>query len=452
VIAPRSIRFRLTAWYAGTLLAFLLAGAAAFDAVMREVLAREFARSTASSLTAVRGFFRLEVGEYHWVDTTVAHMATEVFFPDRRVTFLRPNGETFVPRDTTFRIPVVTLAPPVRVVESALDPDLAPGWRVRVESSAAGMQDAITRIDRSMAIAIAILVVVSAAGGWWLTGRTLRPVRDMAEAAERISAASSSGRMPIDDPQDELGRLGARFNALLDRLDRALVQQRQFLAAAAHELRTPVARMRSQVELALQHEPAAGAGDGEHDRAVLAAMDQELGRASLLVNDLLQLARADADPHPARLERAFLDDVVVDVAQTWRAAARRRGVTLELEVIQETPARIDAVLIARLAGILLDNAIRYTPEGGRVAVRVMPADRLATLEVEDTGIGIPEPERDRVFERFFRGARARAAAPEGSGLGLPIARWIADQHHATIALLAGRDGGTLVRVTFPLAA
>src|SRR5690606_39009580 len=142
------------------------------------------------------------------------------------------------------------LAPPLRVIHRPLDPDLAPGWQVRLTSSAAPLTRQLAAVDRGALLAIPLAVLLAVVLGWVLTGRTLRPVAAMADAADRISA-DAYGRLPVAVPDDELGRLGIRFNALLDRLDQAIATQRRFLADAAHELRTPIARARGAGDLAL---------------------------------------------------------------------------------------------------------------------------------------------------------------------------------------------------------
>jgi two-component system OmpR family sensor kinase len=264
----------------------------------------------------------------------------------------------------------------------------------------------------------------------------------MAAAAERITPATPGARLPVANPHDELGRLARRFNDLVDRLDHALAQQREFLAVAAHELRTPIARMLAQVERA-RHAP----GDGERAHEALQLLHDDLRRTGALVGELLQLARVDAGEPAPPLTRGYLDDAVVEAIQPWFAAAERRGVTLQLPVVEETPARFSAEHIGRLLGTLVDNAIRYTPAGGTVQVRVRPdPDGAVVLEVEDTGVGIPEAERARIFERFYRGAEARVLTPEGSGLGLAIALWIVEQHGGRIEIGAPESGGTCVRV------
>jgi signal transduction histidine kinase len=442
---PR-IRLRFTALYAATLLVVLLGAAGTLRYALRATLEREFDQSVRSSAGLVQQFFRAEIEEYVTVEATLYHIAGELVFEDRALRIRRPDGALFEIVGAPVRRARRPLSGPVRTVRFALDPELAPAWDIEVDASEANVIALQSRIDRWFGVGIPLLVVCAAVAGWWLTGRTLRPVGRMADAAARIAPASGA-RLPIDDSTDELGRLGLRFNALLDRLDGALAQQREFLADAAHELRTPIARLRARVEVALL-EPATARTTG-----VLSAIDQELRAVSHQVDELLQLARADAagEDAPIRDEALFLDDVIADELPRWQPEAQRRRMTLDYSALEESPVVGDAALLPRLVSILVDNAIRYGHEGGTVRVRVHPEDGAVWLDVEDGGIGIPAHERARIFDRFFRGDAARLKRPDGSGLGLAIAAWIVRQHRGTIAATAGPQGGTLMQVRLPLA-
>ncbi len=443
------IRGRVALWYAGSVGTSLVVAAFVFRALFVHALSRELDRSLAATAELARSFYQLEASEYGTTERTVEQIVAEVAFADRSLEYLRPDGRAVASAPRVSR----ALRGPIRRHDEPLDARHAPGWRVRVEASTAPLAEAVARADALLLLGIPLGVALAGALGWWLAGGALRPVAAMAAATEHVSPGSPA-RLPVRNPADELGRLGTRFNALLDRLDGALAQQRQFLADAAHELRTPVARMLSGVELALLDETP----NAEHVAALARAHD-DLRRTGRLVDALLQLARADAAGGPGggpggQLQRArvFLDDVVGDALPGWRAPAQAAGLRLTQSVVEEAPADGDAVLVERLFGVLVDNAVRYTPAGGVVDVRVRRDAGAAVLEVEDTGIGLDGAERGRLTERFFRGAAARQRRPDGSGLGLAIARVIADAHGAVLRLEPGRWGGTLARVTFPPAA
>ena len=232
-------------------------------------------------------------------------------------------------------------------------------------------------------------------------------------------------------------------------VERTIEHMRRFMADAAHELRTPLTVLRSRAEVALQQPRLAG----DYQEALL-GIEREAKRLGSIVEDLLILARADAGERPIARERVYLDDLTLDAAGAARVVAQAKGVAVELEEFDEAPVQGDPTLLRQMVMILLDNAVKFTAQGGRVRVRVgSPADR-PTLVVEDTGVGIAPEQLPHVFERFYRGDPARTrgngGAPDGAGLGLSIAKWIADAHGAEIALASELGAGTRVSVRFAL--
>lgn len=452
VSRPR-IRLRFTALYAATLLVVLLSAALIARFAIRRTLDQEFENSVRSSAGLVSQFFRTEVAEYRTTEATLTHITSELVFEDRAIRIIQPDGRIFRGGKPPRQRPRLEFGE-IRSVQFPLDEALAPGWKVEIDANLSSTHALQHRIDRWLGVGIPLFVLAAAIAGWWLTGRTLRPVGAMADAAARIAPASGA-RLPIDNPDDELGRLGARFNELLDRLDGALTQQRQFLADAAHELRTPIARIRARVEvsqLQLQQARAGGATVDPQRLATLAALDDELRSVSQQVEQLLQLARADAagDEGVVELTPCFLDDLVADAAPRWQPQAGHLGVTLSLDDLEETPVLGDPALLSRLLGVLLDNALRYTAPGGHVQLRVRPEGSFARLDVDDDGIGVPAAERPRIFDRFFRGSEARAKRADGSGLGLAIASWIVRRHGGRIAVTESPLGGARFSVHLPL--
>lgn len=449
ILRTLSIRSRLTVWYAGSILLLFAGAGLALRGAVRRTLLSEFDSDALDSSKLVRQFFHFEVSEYPTVDEVVTDLASEIVFPDRAIQFVAPNGAVVIagakPADdaSARRAHAPTyVRPPVHTLMVPLDSVRAPGWSIRIQSSAADLERTLSKLDYWFLVGAPFVAVLSGFVGWVLAGRLLHPVDAMARAAEQIGTAHV-GRLPVENPDDELGRLGASFNGLLERLDDALSQQRRFLADAAHELRTPIARMSTLAELALAHR-------GENVAPSLARISTDLGHASRLLDELLQLARADAGERMQRKERVFLDDVAMDALAAWNPVAMRTGVTLLMETVEESPVRIDPLLARRLIDTLLENAVRYTRSGGRIEVTVRRSGDRIVLVVSDTGIGIPTDELPRIFERFFRGTRSRAMAPEGSGLGLPIAAWIVDQCGGSIDVASGLAGGTSVRVSVPI--
>jgi signal transduction histidine kinase len=227
-----------------------------------------------------------------------------------------------------------------------------------------------------------------------------------------------------------------------DPVERSMEHTRQFMADAAHELRTPIAVLRTRAEVALQ-----APRTPEGYVSALRGMGHEAQRLGRVVDDLLTLARADAGERPVQRERFFLDDVVIDAALSVRTLAQAADVALLVDEFEETPLVGDAGLVRELAVVLLDNAVKFTPPGGSVRVRVQPEPQ-PTLTVEDSGCGIEADQLPRVFERFYRGDRSRSRAG-GAGLGLSIASWIASAHGARVTLASEPGSGTRAVVVFP---
>ncbi len=235
-------------------------------------------------------------------------------------------------------------------------------------------------------------------------------------------------------------------------IERSMAQMRRFMADAAHELRTPITVLRTQAEVALQRER-----DVDGYRTSLRSIESEGRRLGRIVDDLLTLARADSGDRPMTPARVFLDDIVADAVGAAGAMAAARGVSMTLQGFEEAAVNGDAELLRQLVMILLDNAIKFTPPGGTIDVRVGVHEESATVAVSDSGPGIAADQLPHIFERFYRGDPARsrgdsAPAASGAGLGLSIAQWIAEAQHATIAVTSEPGRGTTVAVKFPVAA
>jgi two-component system OmpR family sensor kinase len=281
---------------------------------------------------------------------------------------------------------------------------------------------------------------------WYAVGVGLRPLEAMSRA---VAKRRPDAMAPIAETglPDELQPLAGSLNALLARLDEALAVQRRFTADAAHELRTPLAALKLQVELAERSPDAATRS------AAFAELKDGVDRAAHLVEQLLTMARLEPEAPARTFAPVDLPALVSDAVVARAALAAEKGVDLGVAQIASAAVRGDATSLAMLIANLLDNAVRYTPAGGRVDVAVDNRDGRAVLSVVDTGPGIPAAERAQVFARFHRGsAAAGATAPAGSGLGLSIVRRIADAHGATVRLEDGPGGrGLSVQVGFPAA-
>jgi signal transduction histidine kinase len=246
------------------------------------------------------------------------------------------------------------------------------------------------------------------------------------------------------DRGDELGQFARAFNGLLARLRDTLRVQRQFMADASHELRTPVSIVQSAADVTLARDTRSET-DYRDALAIVAGESRRLGR---LVDDMLVLARADAGGYPLRLEHLYLDELAADCRRTVEVLARDRGVTVDASGAVDVPFRGDEALLRRMILNLLQNAVAYTRPGSRVIVDVAPARDAVRIRVRDEGAGIPAADRARIFDRFVQLDIARRTA--GAGLGLPIARWIAEAHGGTLELEESGHAGSTFCVSLPL--
>jgi len=410
------LRVRLTLWYAATLaLILLLLGAGLFLAIGTQV-SRRLDASLVSATEAIKGATHdLEAEQ---AAGGAADAVEELHIPDRELFLFDANGRPITPiqADTWIgdaaRAAATNGTVDAEHVISGRHPRRLHAERFTAGSGKAYVAAAVadrpnlreqyaSLIGIFGAAALAALLLV-AGGGFMLARQSTIPV------------------------------------------ERSMEQMRRFMADAAHELRTPVTILRTRTELALA-QPREATGD----TAAFQAIVREADRLGGIVGDLLTLARADAGERKVVRASLYLDDIVSQVVASARALAERKSVALVVGSFEEAQIIGDAGLVERLVLIVLDNAIKYTPEGGRVRLDVTAHDGARSVIVSDSGIGIPSDQLPRIFERFYRGESARSHA-EGSGLGLPIARWIADLHGARIAV-ASDPTGTRVEIAFPAA-
>jgi two-component system OmpR family sensor kinase len=314
--------------------------------------------------------------------------------------------------------------------------------------SLSDVQDVLSRIRLMFVAAIPLLLLTAATSGYFLAKRNLAPMSLMAARAAEIGATNLHERLPVAGG-DELVRLARVVNDLLDRLEGSFEQQRQFMADASHELRTPTAILRTEADVTLARDHR----DETDYRASIAVMQDAARRLTRIVDDLFLLARADSGHLVARREAIDLEDLVHDTARGVRHVADARGVRIALGDVIEAPIQGDADLLGRLLLNLLDNAIKHSPRGGSVDVQMQQRDGRYEVSVADAGAGIPGEAQGRVFERFFRvdsvRSRAENSATSGAGLGLAIARRIADMHGGRLELVESRPGRTEFRLVLP---
>jgi heavy metal sensor kinase len=282
-------------------------------------------------------------------------------------------------------------------------------------------------------------------GGGSLVSRALRPVDELTRAAMEMEHRHLDRRVVPPRPDDEIGRLAGAFNEMLSRLDQSFRQIQQFSADASHELKTPLTTIRGEAEVALmgEHTP-------EEYRRTLRSIVEEVERVGAVVDNLLTLARADADQLALRREPVALHETVMAVFEGLEGAARRKGVALDLEEIEEIDCDGDPLWLQQVATNLVANAIKYTPAGGRVWIGLLREDGWACLTVRDSGVGIPAEHLPHIFDRFYRVDAARSRDSGGTGLGLSIVRWAVEAHGGTVCAESEVGKGSMFTVRLPV--
>lgn len=417
------LRWRLTAWYVGTFFAILLL----LGIGMFATITRRFDRDLDASLRdasrelirVVRARSLASGGQ----SLTVMDSLADFRIADRRLVLLDSLGAQIgggspppwlreLGRDAAHGALHRETYEGERNLRAYAEPFVLPSGRLLVAVAVTDeieLEDRYASLIAAFGAAAIVGLILVAVGGWLLARQTTEPV------------------------------------------ERAITHMRRFMADAAHELRTPLTVVRSRAEVALQRTRPA-----DEYAAALRSIEGEATRLGSIVEDLLMLARADAGERPIERRRVFLDDIGLDAVDAARAIADRRAVRLEVDAFEEAAVDGDASLLRQLAMILLDNAIKFTEPGGVVRLGVRCAGAAPVLTVSDTGAGIAPAQLPHVFERFYRGDPARtrsgvheSGVSEGVGLGLSIARWIADEHAATLHIESVLGQGTRVSVEFP---
>ncbi|HEV8395148.1 MAG TPA: ATP-binding protein [Vicinamibacterales bacterium] len=304
---------------------------------------------------------------------------------------------------------------------------------------------ALRRYRDLLLLGVPACLVLAGAGSWWLSAFALAPLIRLAGAAREIDVRTLERRLPTRGVDDELEDVARAFNGVLERLEHAVGEMRQFSAALAHELRTPLAALRGEIELALGR---LGTADANRDH--LASQIEEIDRLKRLIEQILTLARAEAGQIPLTFAPLDAGELAAALVDQLEPVAQARGIALTCE--REGGAavvRADGEWLRRLLINLLDNALKFTHEGGRVWVRVAPAGDRVTIAVHDTGVGIAPADRPHVFERFFRADPSRTSATEGTGLGLSLVQWIVERHGGSIGLESEVGSGTTFVVALP---
>lgn len=310
-------------------------------------------------------------------------------------------------------------------------------------------KELLGRVRYAFLISVPLVLLAASFGGYFLAKKSLEPISAMGRTAEAITARNLHDRLPVVNERDELGSLATKFNELLSRLDASFEQQRRFMADASHELRTPVAIVRSEADVILGKESR----EESEYRDSFSIVQSEAERMTRIIEELFMLARVDAGQRPVGKEALYLDDVLTESVTAFRTIARERDLMLELDAPDEMRVSGDPLLLARLFANLIDNALKHACSFVKISARVVN-DR-CEVEVRDDGHGIPKEAQPHIFERFYRADRSRSRNGDvfvgaGAGLGLAISRWIAESHDGELSLLSTSDtDGTVFRFVLP---
>ncbi|HET8675750.1 MAG TPA: ATP-binding protein [Blastocatellia bacterium] len=318
---------------------------------------------------------------------------------------------------------------------------------VVVGQSLKELQQAQRQLLLLLAISNPVALLLASLGGLWLANTALKPVDRITRTVERIGRGNLSERVEEPRTKDEIGRLAATFNEMLSKLEHAFARERRFTADASHELKTPLAVLRGDIEVALRRERAT-----DEYRRVLASSLEEIARLTKLTDDLLTLARSDAGEAMLELEPVSLDRLASEAYNFIQPLADSARVALDF-VASASPVIVegDQKRLKQLFVNLLDNAIKYTPAGGSAHLALDREGENAIIEVSDTGRGIPAEALPHVFERFYRQSDPGDGRVNGFGLGLAISKWIVEAHGGTIEVSSLQGSGSRFRVRLPVA-
>jgi len=466
-VNTHSIRFRLAVWYAGllTLLLALFGGVIYFT--LEKFLERNLNEALAKDAQTIGQSWLRYVNE-----TGPGYVASEIeehFAPSitgRFVRLTRRSDGTVVyesnaPENGAFDPKQIALKGE-GVFQSSREEHLsggkelliftmpfadAQGTEYLIETGAPYEQ--VERVLRglliSLGIAFPIIVGVAAGAGYALMRNALRPMDEIATTAEHITSRNLNERVPVIPTGDEVERLSISLNRMMDRLEDAFHHISRFSADAAHEIRTPLAIIRGELENALQAQTLPG-----ELRETLASALEEVERLSRIVEQLLEMSRLEAGE--TLVERTSFDfaEMTRTTVDQMRLLAEEKNVQLRFERTNAAEIEGDPLRLKQIVVNLVDNAIKYTPSGGSVSVATFPQDGKVILEVVDTGIGIPSEAAPQIFDRFFRADKARSRQLGGTGLGLAIVKSICTAYNGNVAVKSAEGGGALFRVELPL--
>ena len=453
-----SIHGRLTLWHSVFLFVVLIVAGLAVVTVHRRLGQARVDEELASASQTVRGVIHNEIDERLALPQAAADMLEELNLPGIGVAVLTTSGDILA--STASRPPHLNDA---AIKAAATAPDFsgdgaermrrraAPdhyrehAYTIAVWTSMQGLARESATLQQAIWIGVPLALVLAGLGGSAIARNTLRPLADMARQADTIDRGLTDAQLRVPNPDDELGVLAIAFNRLLGRVAESLRSQREFMADASHQLRTPVSVVRTAAQVTLSRPDRTA----EEYRDSLEIVSRQSLRLTKMVDDMFMLAMVDAEGRPLQRASLYLNEIVESVARDASPLAVEKGVSIDSAAGDDVSFSGDADLLRQMLWNLVENAVRYCPAGSAINLSIVEGAGGIEIVVADNGIGIAPGDRDRVFDRFIRLEGAGGGA--GAGLGLPIARWIAKAHGGQLTL-DDTARGCRFRITLPRSA
>jgi heavy metal sensor kinase len=455
-----SLALRLTLWYAGI---FLLSAGVAFAFFYYLITSTIRGRTDQDLLAEVRSFSSVMLRQ--GIEAVKRQAVLESQAAGEKKIFIQlvyPDGRVFSSSNMSYfsNIPVATeaisrmLAQGEPLFATVSSPDrnheirvvyalLGPGLIVHLGQAMDDLTRIIDAFQRTFVAIMAVLFILAAVIGWFMARRALTGVGNVTRTARRISGSSLTERVPVTGREDEIDQLAVTFNRMLDRIQTLVTGIKEMTDNIAHDLKSPITRIRGQAELTL-----VGSGLREDYEAMAASAIEECDRLIEMINTMLFISRTEAGVIRPELSEMDIAALVRDACRLFQAPAEEKGIALGGRGPERLALAGDIRLVQRMVGNLLDNAIKYTRAGGRVDVAVRSAaGGRVEIEVRDTGPGISATDLPHVFERFYRGDPSRSQT--GAGLGLSFARAVARAHGGDITAASSPGGGSTFTVTLP---
>ncbi len=319
-------------------------------------------------------------------------------------------------------------------------------YRIRVAYPEEELKEVLKNLFSIFLFLVPIVFLFSVTGGYFLAKQSLKPVEEITRTTRKITATNLKERIHVKNPKDEIGRLTETLNDMIERLEASFERVGQFSMDASHELRTPLTIMRGEIELALQGK---GRRTAVSHKKTLASLLEEVIRMSSIVEGLILLAKADSGTAKLEKKQLRLDSLVSEIKEDAEVLAEQKKIDVSISRLDESTVTGDPVRLRQLMLNLVDNAIKYTAEGGKVTLSLAKTDGSTSFTVDDTGIGIPEKDLRKIFDRFYRIDKSRSRLPDGLGLGLSISKWITEAHGGKILVESKVGKGTKFTVVLP---